>query len=132
MFRAGLSDGVRDAPYNQTGGYFPTVTGEQTVFLTRIGGFALRRIPVGTTSRSSALAVVSSDICSLAAHDRTHPYHSNRRADIYSLRVANRGMVILHWQTPSRPGPHPHRSAHASFGPHLTFIRQLITGLFIT
>ena len=35
-------------------------------------------------------------------------------------------------ETPSRPGPHPHRSAHASFGPHLTFIHQLVTGLFIT
>ena len=100
-------------------------------FLTRIGGFALRRVPVGTTPRSSVLAVVSSDICSLAAHDRTHPYHSNRRVGIYSLRVANRGMVILHRETPSRPGPHPHRSARASFGPHLTFIHQLATGLFI-
>ena len=71
------------------------------------------------------------DICSLTAHDRTHPCHSNRRVGIYSLKVA-RGMVTLHRETPARPGPHPHRSAHASFGPHITFIHQLATRLFIT
>ena len=36
-------------------------------FLTRIGDFALRHVPVGTTPRSSALAVASSGICSLIA-----------------------------------------------------------------
>ena len=100
--------------------------------IARRWGFALRHVPARTTPRSSVLAVASSDICSLAAHDRTHPYHSNRRAGIYSLTVVNRGMVILHRETLSRPGPHPHRSVRTSFGPHLIFISQLVTGLFIT
>ena len=65
-------------------------------------------------------------------HDRKHPCHSNQRVGIYSLRVANRGMVTLHRETPARPGRHSHRSARASFGPHITFIHQLATGLFIT
>ena len=84
----------------------------------------MRPVVGSETPRSSTLAVASSDICSLAAHDRTHPCHSNRRVGIYSLRVANRGMVTLHRETPPRPGPHPHRSARASFGPHINSINS--------
>ena len=35
--------------------------------------------------------------------------------------------MTLHRETPARLGPHPHRSARASFGPHITFIHQLAT-----
>ena len=31
-------------------------------------------------------------------------------------------MVIINRETLHRPGPHPHRSAHASFDPHFIFI----------
>ena len=84
-------------------------------------GSAPRHGPVGTTPRSSALAAANSGICSPVAHDRTRRYHSNRRAGISNRTVVNREMVIINRETLPRPGPHPHRSAHASFDPHFIF-----------
>ena len=100
--------------------------------LTRTGGSAPRHGPVGTTPRSSALAAANSGICSPVAHDRTHHYHSNRRAGISNRTVVNREMVIINRETLPRPGPHPHRSANTSFDPHFIFTNQPVIRLFIT
>ena len=85
--------------------------------LIRTGGSAPRHGPVGTILRSSGSAAANSDICSPVAHDRTHHYHSNRRVGISNRTVINREMAIINRETPPRPGPHPHWSAHTSFDP---------------
>ena len=105
---------------------------QQMFALARRMGSAPRHGPVGTTPRASALAAANSGICSLVAHEQMHHYHSNRRVGIYSLTIVNREMVILNRETLSRPGPHPHRSARTSFGPHFIFTSQPVIGFFIT
>ena len=81
-------------------------------------GSVPRHRPVETISRSSASAAANSDICNPVAHDRTLRYHSNQRVGFSNRTVVNREMVIINRETPPRPGPHPHRSAHTSFDPH--------------
>ena len=87
--------------------------------LIRTGGSVLRHGPVETIPRSSASAEANSDICDPVARDRTLRYHSNQRVGFSNRTVVNREMAIINRETPLRPGPHPHRSAHTSFDPHL-------------
>ena len=87
--------------------------------LIRTGGSVLRHGPVETIPKSSVSAVANSDICNPVARDRTLCYHSNQRVGFSNRTVVNREMAITNRETPLRPGPHPHRSAHTSFDPHL-------------
>ena len=86
--------------------------------LIRTGGSFPRHGPDETIPRSSASAAANSDICNPVAHDRTLRYHSNQWVGFSNRTVVNREMAIINRETPPRPGPHPHRSAHTSFDHH--------------
>ena len=101
----------------------------------RIGGSAIRHVPVGTIPESSASVVVSLDICGHDAHCRTLPCLTNLWVGNSNLIIINNGMAITNRETHHRPGPHPHRSVFTSFEPHAIImhhigITPLITGYF--
>ena len=91
----------------------------------RIVDSALTHGPVGTIPESSASAVDSLDTCRPAAHDRTCPYHSSLWVGNSNLIIVNNGMSITNRETPHGPGPHPHRSTHTSFEPHVIIIHRI-------
>ena len=86
--------------------------------LIRTGGSVLRYGPDETIQRSSVSAAVSSDIYNHVVHNRILRYLSNQWVGFSNRTVVNREMAIINWETPLRPGPHPHQSAHTSFDPH--------------
>ena len=55
--------------------------------------------------------------------NQIHHSHSKRMVGTHSLMVHDSVLMDQHRETTHRPGPHPHRSARNSFGPHLIFIR---------
>ena len=90
--------------------------------LIRTGGSALRHGLAEITPGSSVSVVDNSDICNHVARSRTLPYRLNQLAGFSSRTVANRETAIIKRETLLRPGPHPHRSAHASFDPHSIYM----------
>ena len=91
----------------------------------RIVVSTLRHGPVGTIPESSVSAVDSLDTCRPDVHSRTRPYRSNLWVGNSSPIIVNNGMVITNRETPHRPGPHPHRSTHASFEPHIIIMHHI-------
>ena len=94
-------------------------------FQIRIVDSALRHGSVGTIPESSVSTVDSLDTCRPAVHDRTRPYRSNLWVGNSNMIIINNGMAITNRETPHRPGPHPHRSTHASFEPHVIIMHHI-------
>ena len=77
------------------------------------------------TRRSSVSAAVIWDTHRPGAPNRTHHFPSGQMVGTHSLTVRDNALMNHNREITYRPGPHPHRSARNSFGPHLILILHI-------